>query len=129
MSDEARRLLVHGAVGAPVGHEYLTWLESLDLPDPEKLLADPGSGMLADLRPDRVHVALQGVLAAFTGDPTPQRWTAAMQVCVTAARDSGLDPAVPVVRALLRPGRRPATAEVPEGLGVFGTALTMAGLL
>jgi hypothetical protein len=129
VSDEARRLLVYGAVGAPVGHEFLTWVESLDLPDPETLLGDPGCELLAGLRPDRVHVALQGVLAAFTGDPTPDRWTAAMQVCVSAARDSGLDPAVPVVRALLRPGRRPASAQVPEGLGVFGSALSMAGLL
>ena len=129
VSDETRRLLVYGAVGAPVGHEFLTWVESLDLPDPEALLAAPSGGLLADLRPDRVHVALQGVLAAYTGDSSPDRWTAAMAVCVAAAQDSGLDPAVPVVRALLRPGRRPARAEVPEGLSVFGAALRMAGLL
>ena len=117
--DEVQRLLVYGAVGAPVGHEFLTWRSSLDLPDPEDLLADPLGDALKGLRPDRVYVALQGVLAAYTSDPTPDRWTAAMGVCVGAAKHSSLDTAVPVVRALLRPGRRPAGAELPAGLTVF----------
>jgi hypothetical protein len=128
-SDEVQRLLVYGAVGAPVGHEFLTWVKALDLPDPEDLLADPAGDGLQGLRPDRVHVALQGVLAAYTSDPTPQRWTAAMGVCVGAAHHSSLDSAVPVVRALLRPGRRPAGADVPPGLTVFAPALQLAGLL
>ena len=127
--DEVQRLLVYGAVGAPVGHEFLTWRSSLDLPDPEGLLANPLGDALKGLRPDRVHVALQGVLAAYTSDPTPDRWTAAMGVCVGAAKHSSLDTAVPVVRALLRPGRRPAGAELPAGLTVFVPALQLAGLL
>ena len=57
------------------------------------------------------------------------RWTAAMGVCVGAAKHSSLDTAVPVVRALLRPGRRPAGAELPAGLTVFVPALQLAGLL
>lgn len=129
LGEEVQRLLVYGAVGAPVGHEFLTWVKALDLPDPEELLADPLGDGLQGLRPDRVHVALQGVLAAYTGDPTPDRWTAAMSVCVGAAQSATLDSAVPVVRALLRPGRRPAGAEVPPGLTVFAPALQLAGLL
>lgn len=127
--EEVCRLLVYGAVGAPVGHEFLTWLGALDLPDPEDLLDDPLGDGLKGLRPDRVHVALQGVLAAYTADSSPDRWTAAMNVCVGAATHCGLDPAVPVVRALLRPGRRPPAAEVPSGLTVFAPALKLAGLL
>lgn len=127
--EEVQRLLVYGAVGAPVGHEFLSWRSALDLPDPEELLADPLGDALKGLRPDRVHVALQGVLAAYTSDPTPVRWTAAMEVCVGAAQHSSLDSAVPVVRALLRPGRRPAGAEMPAGLAVFVPALQLAGLL
>jgi hypothetical protein len=84
---------------------------------------------LKGLRADRVHVALQGVLAAYTSDPSPDRWTAAMGVCIGAAAHSSLDSAVPVVRALLRPGRRPAGAELPPGLTVFAPALQLAGLL
>lgn len=127
--DEVLRLLVYGAVGAPVGHEFLTWVGALDLPDPEDLLADPKGDGLKGLRPDRVHVALQGVLAAYTSDPTPERWTAALGLCVGAANTATLDTAVPVVRALLRSGMRPAGADLPPGLTVFAPALQMAGLL
>jgi len=124
---EAQRLLVHGAIGAPTGHEFLTWLGSLDLPDPESLLADPGGDLLEGLRPDRVHVALQGMLAAVSARTTPDRWEVGVGVCVRAAELSGLDPAVPVVRSLLR--IRPPRAGLPRGLTVFRGPLALAGLL
>jgi MoxR-like ATPase len=124
---EAIRLLVQGAIGAPTGHEFLSWLGSLDLPDPESLLADPGGQLLAGLRPDRVHVALQGMLAAVATTPTARRWEAGLAVCVRAAELSGLDPVVPVVRALLR--IRPARAALPTGLAIFAGPLALAGLL
>lgn len=122
-----RQLLVHGTVGDAVGHELLTWLDSLELPDPEALLADPAAGGLDGMRADRVHASLQGVLAAVVGRPTPERWTAAMEVCVAACSHGGIDPAVPVVRALLR--MRPAGAELPSGIAVFAAPLALAGLL
>ncbi len=124
---EAARLLVHGAIGAPTGHEFLTWLSALDLPDPESLLADPGGDLLAGLRADRVHVALQGMLAAVSTRPTAARWEAAVGACARAAELSGVDPAVPVVRALLR--IRPARAKLPKGLSAFAAPLALAGLL
>jgi len=124
---ETQRLLVHGAIGAPTGHEFLTWLAALDLPDPESLLADPGGDLLVGLRADRVHVALQGMLAAVSTRTTPARWEAGVGVCVRAAQLSGLDPAVPVVRSLLR--IRPARATLPAGLTVFRGPLALAGLL
>lgn len=126
---EVRRLLIDGVIGASTGHEFLTWIAALDLPDPEKLLADPGSFDFAGMRPDRVHVTLQAVLAAVTGDSSPERWTASMRVCVTAATAVGVDPAVPVVRALLRGSTRPPGAALPQGMGVFATPLALAGLL
>ncbi len=124
---EATRLLVHGTIGAPTGHEFLTWLTALDLPDPESLLADPAGDLLAGLRADRVHVALQGMLAAVSARPTAARWEAAVTACARAAELSGLDPAVPVVRALLR--IRPARAKLPRKLTVFAGPLALAGLL
>lgn len=122
-------LLVAGSVGAASGHEFLTWIEAQDLADPEELLADPAAVRFAGLRPDRVYLALQAVLAAVTADPTPQRWTAAVVVCARAADDVGIDPAVPVVRALLRPGVRPDGAAVPSEIAVFAAPLALAGLL
>jgi hypothetical protein len=124
---EAVRLLVHGAIGAPTGHEFLAWLSALDLPDPETLLASPGGDDLAGLRADRVHVALQGVLAAVSTRTTAGRWEAGVEVCIRAAELSGLDPAVPVVRSLLR--IRPPRASLPAGLTVFAGPLALAGLL
>ena len=124
---ETIRLLVHGAIGAPTGHEFLTWLDSLDLPDPESLLADPGGDLLRGLRPDRVHVALQGVLASVSTRTTVERWESGVGVCVRAAELSGVDPAVPVVRSLMR--IRPPRATLPGGLSVFAGPLALAGLL
>jgi len=122
-----RQLLVHGTVGDSVGHEFLAWLDSLALPDPEDLLLHPHGGQLEGLRPDRLHATLQGVLAAVVGDSTGDRWTSAMTVCVQACAPGGIDPAVPVVRALLR--IRPQGAALPEGMGVFAAPLALAGLL
>jgi hypothetical protein len=128
-SQEVQRLLVYGAVGAAVGHEFLVWRRALDLPDPEALLADPTGPLLKGLRADRVYVALQGVLAAVSGGTDPQRWTSAMTVCTTAAQDRGVDCAVPVVRSLLRPGNRPPGAALPTGISSFAPALQLSGLL
>ena len=126
---EVLRLLVDGVIGASSGHEFLAWVRALDLPDPEKALADPASIDFSGMRPDRVHVTLQSVLAAVTGAPSPERWTAAMSVCVHAANAVGVDPAVPVVRALLRGTTRPPGAALPEGMSVFVAPLALAGLL
>lgn len=126
VTEEVRRLLVYGTVGAPVGHEFLAWAKSLDLPDPERVLLDP-TGLFVGLRADRVHATLQSVLVAVTNQASPQRWTAAVEACCVAAGEAMLDPAVPVVRALLRV--RPAGADLPPGLNVFAGPLALAGLL
>jgi hypothetical protein len=129
LSSEVWRLLVYGVIGASTGHEFLAWVRALDLPDPEKTLADPSSVDFTGMRPDRVHVTLQSVLAAVIGHSTPERWTAAMAVCVRAANEAGVDPAVPVVRALLRGNTRPPGAQLPTGMDVFVAPLSLAGLL
>lgn len=129
LPSEVWRLLVYGVIGASTGHEFLAWVRALDLPDPEKVLADPTSVDFTGMRPDRVHVTLQSVLAAVIGHSTPERWTAAMAACVTAANEVGVDPTVPVVRALLRGTTRPPGSELPAGMGVFVAPLSLAGLL
>ncbi len=126
---EAVRILVYGAVGAPVGHEFLTWLDALDLPDPHDLLADPGSHDFRGMRPDRVHVTLQSLLATVVSDGSAPAWSAGMTVCIRAAEQCGVDPAVPVVRALLRGGTRPPGAAIPAGMAVFAAPLALAGLM
>lgn len=126
---EVRRLLVTGCVGEAVSHEYLSWVAALDLPDPEDLLAAPELATFTGLRADRVYVTLQGVLAAVSRTPTAERWADAIRLCAKAGEAVGLDPAVPVVRSLLREGMRPSGASVPSEISVFAPALALAGLL
>lgn len=127
--DEVRRLLVSGAVGEAAAFEYLRWVASQDLPDPEALLTDPKSVRFQDMRPDRVYVTLQGVLAAVNRQTTPERWATAIDLCAAAADAVGIDPAVPAVRSLMRPTVRPGGAPVPSSIKVFAPTLALAGLL
>lgn len=126
---EVRRLLVSGAVGEAAAFEYLRWVSSQDLPDPEVLLADPASVTFDGMRADRVYVTLQGVLAAVSRRATPQRWSTAIDLCAAAADAVGIDPAVPAIRSLMRPTVRPAGAPVPASIKTFAPTLALAGLL
>lgn len=128
---EVRHLLVAGAVGDTAAHEYLQWTSAHDLPDPEELLADPDAASFEGMRSDRVYVTLQGVLAAVTRTSTASRWAAALELCAVAAATPGgtIDPAVPVVRSLLRAENKPSGAVVPPSITVFAPALQLAGLL
>jgi len=123
------RMLITGCIGDVTAHEFLAWSAAQDLPDPELLLADPHAFDFTGLRPDRIYVILQSVLAATTRNLTAQRWTDAVTMCTLAAKASGIDPAVPVVRALLRDRTRPPDAALPPGITIFAPALTLAGML
>jgi MoxR-like ATPase len=123
------RLLAAGCVGDAVTHEYLTWVAAQDIADPDKLLVDPTGFDFGSIRADRVYVTLQGVLGAVARDSTGDRWANAILLCARAADAVGIDPAVPVVRALMRGGLRPPRAAVPPEIKVFAPALALAGLL
>lgn len=128
-TENVRRLLVAGCVGDSAAHEYLRWAAAQDLPDPDLLLNDPGSIDLGGMRADRVYVMLQSVLGAFFRRPTAERWVAAVEVCARAAEQTGIDPAVPAIRSLMRPGTRPDGAAVPSAIKIFAPTLALAGLL
>lgn len=81
------------------------------------------------MRPDRLYVVLQAVLSAVITKPTAPRWETAIELCRKAARQDGLDAAVPVVRALVRPGTRPAGANMPAAIKAFAGPLALAGLM
>lgn len=126
---EVKQKLLYGAIGAPTGHEYLTWVTNLDLPDPELLLAGGAGAIFTAMRPDRAFATLSAVLAAVVADPTPERWTAGVEVCAAAAHAGAIDVAVPIVRSLIRPDLRPADTPAPEAIRVFAGPLALAGLL
>lgn len=128
-SPDVRQLLVSGCVGEAAAHEYLRWVTTQDLVDPELLLNDPNVADFIDVRHDRVFVMLQAVLAAFSRQPTNERWQAAIEICALAAEQAGIDPAIPVIRSLMRPGLRPAGTVMPRSIKIFAPALALAGLL
>jgi len=126
---DVQRLLVGGAVGAAAAHEFLVWVDAHELPDPEAVLADPGRETFRGMRADRVFVTLQSVLSVVLADPAPDRWSAAVQACASAAEEVGVDAAVPTVRSLVQPGVRPSGAALPPGIMTFRGALALAGML
>jgi hypothetical protein len=123
--DEARSALVRGAVGDGAGVEFLAWLIEMDLPDPEEVLADPGSFRLPE-RGDRAYAALAAIAAAVAADPTPERWTAGWQVLGLAA-EAAPDVAAVAARVLAR--CRPDGAALPAEIKLFAPVLRDAGLL
>ena len=124
-TDEARSALVRGAVGDGAGAEFLTWLLEMDLPDPEEVLADPGSFALPE-RGDRAYAALAAITAAVAAEPTAERWTAGWQVLGLAA---GTAPDVAAAAARVLARHRPAGAELPPEIHLFAPVLRDAGLL
>lgn len=129
MSKAVVKLLVFGCVGAAAGHEFLVWADAQDLPDPEELLANPELLAFDGMRSDRLYVVLQSVLSAVIRKSTAPRWETAIELCARAATHDALDAAVPVVRALVRPGVRPPGANMPASIKVFAGPLSLAGLM
>jgi hypothetical protein len=105
--------------------EFLAWLVEMDLPDPEQVLADPGSFRLPE-RGDRAYAALAAIAAAVAADSTPERWAAGWQVLGLAA-DAAPDVAAVAARVLAR--CRPDGAALPEQIRLFAPVLRDAGLL
>lgn len=97
---EVQAVAVQGAVGEAAGGEFLTWLSELDLPDPEKLLADPAAYTPIQ-RGDRAQATLGALVAAVRSKPARGRWEAAWSIVqVHAGHDRGV--AAPAAGALIR---------------------------
>ncbi|HUZ08692.1 MAG TPA: ATP-binding protein [Acidimicrobiales bacterium] len=124
-SEDARTLLVLGAVGEGAGIEFLSWLANMDLPDPEQVLADPDGFDLPE-RSDRAFAVLTAVAAVAIAHGDAASWSAAWRVVARVA-DRAPDVAALAARALA--GARPAGAELPAGLLQMAPVLRAAGLM
>jgi len=124
-SSETRRNLVIGCVGDGVGLEFLTWLQELDLPDPEAALRDPETVAFPD-RGDRLYAAVSAVASAVAANPTPDRWLAGWRVLERAAGES---PDVGAIAARVLAQVRPVGVSAPPEAAVFLPVLQAAGLL
>jgi hypothetical protein len=124
-SEEARAALVAGAVGEGAALEFLSWLEHLDLPDPEAVLADPESFELPE-RSDRAFAALTAIATVAVAGGDPDRWARAWRVVARVA-ESAPDVATLVARTLA--AHRPPGAELPEAVLELAPILRAAGLM
>jgi hypothetical protein len=122
---DALQAIAFGLVGEGAGVEFLTWRQAADLPDPEKVIADPSIVDWAD-RPDRVWAVLSAVTAWAASRKSAAAWQDAWGPLVHAAEHGAEDIAAGAARILAR--SRPVKASVPASARRFQGMLTAAGL-
>lgn len=108
--DDVRETVVSGAVGEGAGLAFLAWLDNADLPDPERLLADPESFELPE-RSDRAFAVLTAVASVVRAKADTASWTAAWRVVAKAA-EVAPDVAILVAQSLAT--ARPRGAALPS---------------
>ncbi|MFB7916456.1 sigma 54-interacting transcriptional regulator [Streptomyces sp. NPDC056061] len=123
---EALAASLAGAVGDGAGIELLSYLENLDLPDPDRVLANPDAFALPE-RGDRQLAFLIAIVAAVQGDLTRQRWEAGWTVLAKAV-DAGV-PDVAARAAVDLASMRDTDWPVPEGIDAFVELLQLSGAL
>ncbi|WP_174550956.1 AAA family ATPase [Actinomadura macra] len=117
---------VVGAVGDGAGLELLSYLEELDLPDPDRVLANPSAFALPE-RGDRQLAFLTAVVASVQGDCTRRRWEAGWEVLAKAV-DAGV-PDIAARAAGDLAALRDTDWPVPSGIEGFIDLLQLSGAL
>lgn len=123
---ETLRLLVAGLVGTGPAIELLRFTDSMELPEPEALLADPALLPVTD-RVDVLLAALAGAVTAVAADPTRERWDAAWSLLAVACEADRADVAAMSAASLvdLREPEWPA----PRQAAAFAPLLRAAELV
>ncbi|GAB3159167.1 MoxR family ATPase [Micromonospora sonneratiae] len=121
---DAFRATVVGAVGDGAGLEFLSYLDELDLPDPERVLADPGAFALP-ARGDRQLAFLTAMVSAVQSRTTRQRWEAGWVVLAKAV-DAGV-PDVAARAAMDLAAMRQVDWPVPDAVDAFIEVLRLSG--
>jgi hypothetical protein len=125
-SREALAAAVIGAVGNGAGLEFVTYSEELDLPDPERVLADPKAFALPK-RGDRQLAFLTAIVAAIQARITHQRWDAGWVVLAKAV-EAGV-PDVAARAAMDLAALREPAWPVPADIDAFAELLHLSGKL
>jgi hypothetical protein len=121
-SREVLSMLVRGTVGDGPGLELLAFLDRMDLPDPETLLADPAAAELPE-RGDLRQIVLDGVVEAVRKRPDRERWDAAWAVLVRVL-ETGAPDLVVVPAGNLAALRRPDW-DVPAAIDRLAGAVSL----
>jgi hypothetical protein len=105
-NDKALRnnTIIH-RIGVAAGSQLITFMENLDLPDPEDVLAGR-STINVDDPSDRVNASLTALVGAVAYRPTIDRWERCMTVLDTLAETSP-DMVVPAFRRGIEIGKEP----------------------
>jgi len=119
---DALALAVVGAVGDGAGLEFVTYLENLDLPDPERVLADPEAFALPE-RGDRQLAFLTAVISAVQARVDRRRWEAAW-VVLQKAVEAGV-PDVAARAAMDLAALRDPAWPVPAAIDAFVDVLRL----
>ncbi|MET9594205.1 MoxR family ATPase [Streptomyces sp. NPDC006516] len=122
VSRDVLSMLVRGTVGDGPGLEFLSYLDRMDLPDPEDLLADPENAELPG-RGDLRQAALDAVVAAVRARPERERWDAAWALLARAASTGAPD--LLVVPAQTLASLRRDDWEVPESIEGLAGAVSV----
>lgn len=104
LSRDDRHEIVCGTVGQGHGMGFNTWVDALDLPDPEALIKDPEKLKLPD-RGDQQYAILTSVTAAVVANNTPARWISGWRVLAEAAKQAAPD--IATVAAIMLAQNRP----------------------
>jgi len=123
---EAIGMAIIGAVGDGAGIELMSYQEELDLPDPDRVLANPDAFRLP-ARGDRQLAFLTAIVSAVQTRLDQQRWNAAWTVLAKAVEAGVPDVAARAAAdlAVLRNLSWP----VPEGIDSFLELLHLSGAL
>lgn len=78
-----KNMLIKGCVGDAASQQFQRFVTSLQLPDPEEILAMPHTLKLP-VRFDMSHAILSSVIGRVTANFTPQRWEAGVDVVAVA---------------------------------------------
>lgn len=123
---DALRAAVAGLVGQEAAAEFFLWSDTIDLPDPADILADPNIVDWSD-RGDRIIALLNATVSYSATISTADMWESA-QAVVAAAVDAGLeDVAANVVKPLMISGKAVDAKIDPKLMAKFAALLERAG--
>lgn len=123
---EVRSLLVAGVVGTGAAIEFLRFADTMELPDPELLLADP-SWLDTTRRVDLLLASLAAVTTAVAARATQSRWEAAWEVLAAACAAGQADVAAVAATGLLE--LRQPDWPAPAAAAAFAPVLRAAELV
>jgi hypothetical protein len=109
---EAMLLCVTGCVGEAIATEFIAWVISSDLYDPEEVIKNPDIVDWTN-RPDRIFALMASVTAIARMRGDKKTWESVMAVVVKCAESGRPDLGYPGARSLLQ--APPKDAKVPTG--------------